>query len=123
MELMNLPELTGSEKQIAWATKIRANVIAVRAIAYDLAENWTTVNGKRPPKADKLAAALPKRDTEIDWQNNTARYWIDTFAKRSVATGNEAERLAYIEAAYDASERNNRRVAMADEYGAAGWRI
>jgi hypothetical protein len=63
----NLPELTGTDKQIQWATTIRAQIVAqIESIVARIADN---------PDADGAAETLD--DARIILKQSKASYWID----------------------------------------------
>ena len=81
----NLPELTGSEKQVAWAMRIRADRVKE---ARDLAEGTKARNARilalHPDKAEDAAKADAMVDESLAkilaWirTETEARFWIDT---------------------------------------------
>lgn len=77
MELTNLPALTGTDNQVAYAAKIRNAVILARrnAVMYEAmgGRNSSAISG-----AARTTAA-------IDWDNADAAYWLGHFAKRVTA--------------------------------------
>lgn len=77
MELTNLPALTGTDKQVAYAAKIRNAVILARrnAVMYEAmgGRNSSAISG-----AARTTAA-------IDWDNTDAAYWLGHFAKHMTA--------------------------------------
>lgn len=85
-----LPELTGSDKQIAWATAIRAQAIAeldVRRL------EMGAVIARDPSQlaaADAIAAALD----DLVAERRDARWWIDNRRAASAALMSEAKRIA-----------------------------
>lgn len=89
ISINNLPELTGSEKQVAWANSIRAKRIEgfKKYIKFDLLENLDAIMATVPEdkkeltlvKANELIANLDRilGHTEAKW-------WIDTQTKISL---------------------------------------
>ena len=76
-KLTSIPELTGSEKQIAWATGIRARIVSN---LNRLIEEKTALAEKRGIDPDKITAGAQKMADAIDKMVETeteSRFWID----------------------------------------------
>lgn len=74
VEKVNLPELKGSDKQVAWAKDIRAN--ASRAMQNELFyEEWKEGQPKRPVK--NLLAALTSKEAIQKHLNNLPEFLVD----------------------------------------------
>ncbi len=70
---LNLAELTGSEKQIAWAITIRSKVLALIDEFIKDADKY-----KAHPDYDRFLSAWAALKAEIV-ANTSAKYYIDTF--------------------------------------------
>ena len=78
---MELPELTGTEKQINWAICLRDNWLAIaNEILARQINIWTPVINRHPERkgeAEGKIALLQRTINTIITQQTTARYWID----------------------------------------------
>lgn len=96
-EAEGLAELTGSEKQVAWALRIRAKIVE------DLRPLVERAHGTKPEAApqDEWEANVAKFDWAYKWllSQSQAAWWID---KARSLSGREA--LAYFVAKIDARE-------------------
>ena len=110
----NLPELTGSEKQINWALSIRAKILA------DLDKMIDDQNAKVTDAQIKSANETFRQATRnILVANTDSRFWIDnrnTPARRLIAS---AELRDAIKAEYDKLAEAQKVVEVNDEIPAA----
>ncbi len=91
---LTLPELTGSEKQVAWALTIRAKALqAVATLRADFAANGARAQAQGM-SSEAVAAELAQFDTlaERVAQQVSAKWWIDhrdTSARNLLALAQE----------------------------------
>ena len=79
LEVTDLPALTGSEKQVAWATDIRANMLT-NQLGQQFAQR------AREATADQLATGLANMTTSFAalYANTSAKFWIDNRSGRDI---------------------------------------
>ena len=88
---MKLPALTGSEKQIAWATDIRAKKLASAKESFNRIQSNLNDDAKRRKNAIAYQALLNVLLTKVE-----SRFWIDnrfTAAKSLIAANNLQDEL------------------------------
>ena len=104
--------MNGTTKQVEWAENIRSAMMAKRDISESLASEW---------EAEGLtdrAAPVRARTASIEWDNENATYWIETF-KHQVRRGENGEywqEWAASKAGFPEMHRRNSLAACADEY-------
>lgn len=72
----NRPELTGSEKQVAWATTLRENAILIMEEHIESLESLAVAPGQEE-MAKRLFDGGRKFIADMVAKNTEARYWID----------------------------------------------
>lgn len=85
-EEMKLPQLLGTEKQVAWAERIRADFVAYAENqlekAVEIAADMKEKNPKEPQKYDNQVAIIEKAFEEV-LNNPNAKFWIENREKRA----------------------------------------
>ena len=101
---MGLPDLTGTEKQIAWATKIRAELIANQERGYHRARNGYKLLSQQELEAvDWIIANKPSAGWWIDHRDEETFYQAIVRVAETMKPEKQAEKSAQKEADIEAT--------------------